>query len=458
MGINKQPNLVYKPGKEGFMKKLIVVSFILSLVPVLVHCGGTGSGTDGSNTEGTNTDSTYAPNIAELMASSLPTVLKTGGSVSQDASPGESLFLKGAGTVDIPWGDESGEGNDPPVGNILWLFWNYDYTNQTTTDTIASGECFRVRPSTYDGSEDTWIGYCKPTVLSDPTKCTNGHYSDISASTTSILQKACLFDLEIAENSSEVDSCYSSTGTTVDISEYIPWSNSWGLSQNYTFQGSAGDSRWAQWFKINRDIGNDNTQTIATLYSADTIKGMSLIDVDHANNRITFVDISNYANATQGFNAYIGTLPDATTGETTGAFEAIQWLDYNGIGSMGDERFIIRMKSDGQYIWVQNFSNKVPGVDDDFDVTSPMTAKCAKLQTNLPSSTYVDDSYCLIAFDKASVSELNADSWYTLRIDVPELVSNNWYEKGDTWYSATDNPLAELGSCYPATTPATPGL
>ncbi len=413
-------------------KKVVRKVFIGMWVALFgASCGGDGSEFGSQN----------APAITSAISSSLPLAMKTGG---LEVSNPRLSFPRAS--LNVPIGSDT-VAPPPSSGNILWLVWNMDYNNYCTTDRLSSGECFRVRPSTYPGSGDTWNSYYKPAALTDSSICTtDGNYDQIIG--TSVVSTACRFDYNIASSGTEVDNCYNSAGQDVDITEYVPWASDWGLPTTIKFQGSFGATAWANWFGLNRDVTQANGQDMITLSYQDNSGNMTAVHLDRVNNQIFYLSIGGKTTGTQGFQAYLGNLP--TSGDqSSGAFEAIQVLDYNGEGSFGDAKFTIRMKSNGDYIWIQSWNN-IPG-DTGFDASNPNWSnddECFKFESNLPSSIYVAKEECYAAFDKADKTAMDSDDNFTLKLGVASIDQSAWHGKGPELYNPDTNPIAPLGQCY----------
>ncbi|MFH1018573.1 MAG: hypothetical protein V1798_10405 [Pseudomonadota bacterium] len=404
--------------RNGFMAALMV-AFVTT-------CGGGDNAGFGSQ---------RAPDLTSAVASSIPSAMKTGGLINASRLAPRSL-------LDVPIGSDT-DAPPPSSGNILWLVWNMDYNGYCTTDKLTSGECFRVRPSTYPSSGDTWNAYYRPAALTDPTICTtDGNYDSIIG--TSIVSQACRFDYNVASQGEDVDKCYDSTGQDVDMTTYIPWASDWSLPTTAKLQGSIGNSTWAMWFGLNRDVTGADGQVMVTLSNQDTMGSrLTVVDLDRVKNHIFYFDIGGKATGVQGFSAYLGDLPTSGN-QSAGAFEALQVLDYNGEGSFGHEKFTIRMKSDGTYVWIQSWQ-LIPG-DYGFEPNSS-NDECLKFGATLPESTYVEPSECLTAFGK-STAEMDADDNFTLKLGVAGFDQSNWFGKGPELYDPDVNPPAPLGQCY----------
>ncbi|MEK6706478.1 MAG: hypothetical protein AABZ06_11900 [Bdellovibrionota bacterium] len=388
------------------------------------------------------------PYITREASSTLPTGMKTGGALSLSLM---DMFREGAGNFARAIGDPLGsESVSPPpsAGNILWLVWNMDYNSYCTDDKIAAGECFKVHPSV---STTEWTKYYRPAALADPTICrTNGNYSSIIG--TSMVSEACKFEYMLLESGTSVDKCYESTGQSVDITTWIPWASSWGLPTSIKFQGSFGGSTWANWFGLNRTVTGADGQYMITLSNeAGSSMGpyLTAVNLDRVNNKFFHLTAQTGSGSVQGIKAYQGALPTGSSTQSSGAFEALQILDYNGVGTMGSSSFSIRMKSDGTYVWIQSWSNKVPG-DNGFDASSPDTSECLQFGSTLPASYYVsaeDGQACLAAFGKTK-TQMNADTNYDLKLTTVGTTVSSWWEKGGTLYDAATTPIATLGNCY----------
>lgn len=271
-----------------------------------------------------------------------------------------------------------------------------------------------------------------------------------------MISKACELEYAFMKKGSEVDKCYSSTGEQVQLTEYIPWAIDWGLPANITYQGviandSDGDDKEVFWYGVNKDVTGADGEYITSLSTYG--KGeMQTVYLDRTNNKFFHFSIGTQGTGTrEGFMAYMGELPDAN-GNTTGSFEAMQLLAYT-TGTMAGEQFLIRMKSNGTYVWIHNWS-VLPG-ESGFDASAPNNSnddECLKLESNLPSSKYVAKSECLTAFSKSTEAEMNADSNFTLKFSGEAIKKSNWWGKYEERYSSDVNPITTIKttSCLPA--------
>ncbi len=397
-----------------------------------------------NNNNNNNNDNDYSgsatiPRLANNISATLPDGFKEGGEV---------LTTRG---LDDPWGDPD-VAPDPTVGNILWLVWNLDYDDYCTDEKIDSGDCFKVRPSTYHPVDnDIWSAYRKPAPLTDPDVCVNGPEDSIYG--TSMISVACNFEYILNYKKDEIDACYNAPGKEVDITEYIPWAASWGIPTTVTFQGSLGSESYGNWYGLNQSVTGADGQYLLTLseYSGDT-RALEAVYLDKVKNEFFHLHITGGdEGSTQGIKAYMGGLPDAS-GNLEAGFEAIQILDYNNEGSMAGESFTIRMKSDGTYIWIQKWMSSIPG-DDDFDADVPISGdyQCAIIEDNLPTSMNVDASECLTAFGKTTIAELNDDDWYSLKLTSTGIEYDSWFYMQSSTFDPVINPVAELNQCYDGT-------
>lgn len=396
---------------------------------------------DTSSTTTTTSDSFGSdniPQVATAMAAGIPASFKTGGNVT-------SLHLLAIGD---PLGSDT-VSPPPSAGNVLWLVWNMDYNSYCNDAKLTSGECFRVHPST---STTDWTYYYKPAPLIDATICRTEDGVDSQTIGNSMVSKACQFEYNLMEMGAEIDECYESAGEEVDFTEYIPWAADWGIPTTIKFQGLVTSEEGGSfWYGINRDVTGADGQYMVSL--SDYGDGeMQVVYLDRANNRFFHFIIGSQGTGTrEGFMAYMGELPDAN-GETTGSFEAMQLLAYTS-GSMAGEQFLIRLKSNGSYVWIQNWST-LPG-ETGFDASAPDFSnddECLKLETNLPSSKYVDKADCLTSFSKATEALMNADTNFTLKFSGDNIKKTNWWGKYAELYDPATNPLTSTTttSCLPA--------
>ena len=86
----------------------------------------------------------------------------------------------------------------------------------------------------------------------------------------------------------------------------------------------------------------------------------------------------------------------------------------------------------------------------DFDADAPRDGsdmlKCAKLQTNIPSTTNVDVSECEKAFGKTE-AQMDKDDWYDLKLGSDEIRHQSYYPNMADYYHPATTPITTLNKC-----------
>ncbi len=423
--------------KEGEnMKKFLVFGFALLALSFQLSCGSSSSGSNG-----TNTDALEYAKFGETTSAVIPAGLKAGGA-NADISAIVMKTLSGECLTNYtacPYITVSG-GGDSTSGEILMRLWGLDYGNVCTDALISAGTCFECA--------DCGTGYnnkfIKPTMLESPTACattstTAGHYVNMGVD-------PCFFDTMVAQISN-VATCKTVSGGSVDISTVVPWYASWGLPQTINFSSyyaKEDASGGGIWWTINNGA-SANTQYFLSLDTNWLYAGIK----DTVNNYFMFFGTGSPAyyqsEATSGgyttgvnISAYTGPLSTITS-----TFEAMQ------VRVQDPHKYIERMKSNGEYLWYQSWSKTdgtFPETAADVDTykDSPSTNRCVDIGDKIVLSKYVPLTDCVTSFGKASVAELNADDNYTLKIiDGTTASAIN--------FSAALTPTVTTTSCLPET-------
>lgn len=425
--------------KMKFIPLFVVISFFAIFI---------WSGCDEDDAGSTAAD-LQIPAITTAFGESLPTGYKTGGTVSTRTTIGLGDAIGSDGKTPFP-----------NTGNVLWLVWDLQYKNgemsftssetdpPCTAEEISNGSCFKIHPST---SNALWTYYKRPKAIDDPTSCQTSS-QETSGDGTSLVAKACNFESILYQMSTSVKECYNSAGTTVDLSKLLPWGiTKWGIPESIKIQGSykTENSSNIIWYGINKDITGQSGQYMANLSAAQGNYGarVEIIYLDREKQDF-FHFASNNSGDQRGFMAFMGELPTTEGGAGTGSFEAMQVLEYTGTST---EKFTIRMKSNGQYIWLQNWQY-VPG-ESGFNADTPASQNgdldwCLKIENNMPSSIYVAESECFASFGKADRAAMNDDSNYNLKLEGITLEQYQAVASG-TQYTESNYLTTELGVCYP---------
>lgn len=380
------------------MKKflaLLAVSFMLS------SCGSSSSSSDG-----TNTDALEYAKFGETVDNAIPTGLKAG-VASANIAKG---FLKELSSAcvsvytDCPYLTETG-GGDSTTGEILLRLWGLDYDHECTSAYLADGTCITCADCETGGYGNNYI---KPTMLATPSQCatistTSGRYVNFD-------MDPCFFDTIVGQITN-IPTCKTTVGGSVDISTAVPWYASWGLPPTINFSSyNAQDDGGHLWWTINN--GNSGSDQYFLRLDSDWVNvGIKKTSSDQF---LFFGSGSpaHYASLGQGsgvnISGYAGTLSTVPA-----QFEAIQ------VRVQDPHKYIERMKSNGEYLWYQKWSS------DDFPETladvdtykdSPIINRCVQIGSSIVLSKYVPLATCVAEFGKTTTDELNQDDNYTLKI------------------------------------------
>lgn len=408
------------------MKKLLLVSLLIGIAFVVYACGGSSSS---SSTDGdAATYATYGTTLNNLV----PAGLKAGGA-NLDISPGLkelSGTCASPNFTDCPYLTVSG-GGDSSAGEILMRLWGLDYNSECTAALMTAGTCFNC----VDCGATANGNFIKPTMLASPSLCattstTSGHYVNFGVD-------PCFFDNMIAQISN-IATCKTVAGGAVSIATAVPWYASWGIPATINFSSYYSESNRGIWWTINNGASGAD-QYFLSLDSNWLYMGVK----NSGTNEFLFLGTgspSYYAGRGEGsgvnISAYAGPLNAITT-----TFEAIQVRDQS------PNQYIERLRSNGSYLWYQAYSgSKFPLVPSDVDTVkdSPSDNRCVQIgSTKVVESKYVPLQSCVDSFGAASVTALNQDSNYTLKIiDAQTASSISFATSLTTTVTAT--------SCLPA--------
>ncbi|MGK5083442.1 hypothetical protein WDW37_09050 [Bdellovibrionota bacterium FG-1] len=429
---------------------------VLGLAALSAGCGKDAATTFGSGN---------VPNVTSALTSSLPAGFKTGGAV---ASSLMSTFQSVQGLTGIDFNQAIGGTTYTPfpnTGSVLWLVWDLQYASGTSdfaataatlpcsaTD-ISGGSCFKIHPST---SVDLWNYYKRPASIATPDICRTKDGVTTATAGGSVVGKACLFEYTLMSHGADIDKCVASAGSAIDISKAIPWASSWGLpdSTKLKVQGSFLDGNNISWYGVNKTVTGNTGQYMLTQKATSTsgsnvyAPSVETVYLDRTTNQFFHYATSSIAGNQQGFMAYTGNLSATEGAAGTGAFEAIQVLEYL---TGTNEKFTTRLRSNGTYIWMQSWLFR-PG-DAGFNVSTPLSQNankdwCMKLSADLPNSVYVDESECWTAFGKTSRAAMNDDSLYQLKLGSITSAQLDAAVSG-TQYTTANQLTATTGVCYP---------
>lgn len=384
------------------MKKSVSLLMSLLGIAFALACG-TGAGTDGESE--TPTASDYADFGASLNES-IPEGLRTGGA---SASVSALLLKELSGTcavdyTECPYLTASG-GADSAAGEILSRLWGIDYDDECTAALLDAGTCF-----TCTDCQTGTVGndFIKPTYMDNPTACATT--STTEARYVNFGIDPCYFDSLVA-NIPNVSECNAISGSAVSIASAVPWYASWGLPQTVNFSGyQATATGGGLWWTVNSGTSSDN-QYFIMLDSNWLYGGVK----NPTNNDFLFFGTGSPAYY-DGLGEGLGINIAAYTGNlvvTTPVFEAIQIRDQT------PNNYIERLKSDGAYLWYQYwYGGDFPSVAGDLATVkdTPTENRCVLIGSSVATSQYVPLANCVTSFGKESVSDLNLESNYTLKL------------------------------------------
>ncbi|MFH0799451.1 MAG: hypothetical protein V2A66_04635 [Pseudomonadota bacterium] len=405
----------------------LVLSFTLS------SCGS-------SSSSSSNTDALDYAKFGQTVDSAIPAGLKAGGA-NADIAAIITKTLSGTcaspNFESCPYITTSG-GGDENSGEILMRLWSLDYHSDCTDALITAGTCFECK--------DCGTGYnnrfVKPTMISSPTSCALANTA--TAYYVNLGVDPCFFDTIIG-NISNIPACKTVAGGTVNISTAVPWYASWGIPQTISFSSYYKDSNSRNiWWTVN-DGAAGSAQYFFSLDSNWLHVGLK----DTSADKFLFLGTGSpayyQAEATAGgyttgvnISAYAGTISAIPA-----QFEAIQ------VRVQDPNKYIERMKSNGSYLWYQGWSKSAgtfPETASDVDTykNNPSTNRCVQIGSSVVLSKYVPLDSCVTSFGKASTTELNQDSNYTLKIIDGTTVSA-------VSFTTSLTPTVTESSCLPAT-------
>lgn len=406
------------------MKKRFLLAALLAVAGLtLSACGSSSS----SSSDPALTYATYG----QALNAVVPAGLKAGGA-NASASPLPGLSAKELSGVcatsytDCPYLTAAG-GGDSNTGEILMRLWGLDYDGECTESLITSGTCFHCEDCGATASGNFII----PTMFSAPTTCgtistTEGRYVNLDVD-------PCFFDSMIADISN-IDECKTVAGGAVDLSSAIPWYASWGIPQEVSFSSYSSRSSGGVWWTINNGSSGADQYFLSLdpnwLYAG--IKKPS-------DNLFLFLGTGSpayYSGRGEGsginISAYAGPVDTITS-----TFEVIQVRD------QGSDQYIERLRSNGSYLWYQKYSgSSFPATPSDVAAVkdNPTDNRCVQIGSSVVASRYVPLQSCVDSFSAASVTALNQDSNYTLKIIDAETA-------GAISFSTSLTPTVTTSSC-----------
>lgn len=406
------------------MKKNLLFCMVLAISSIVLYSC---SSSDSSSGQGL----AYAT-FGRTLDAVVPAGLKAGG-VNANASINKSLFGPCLESyTDCP-ALTAENGGDSHAGEILMRLWGLDYSTQCNETSYADGTCFHCA----DCGPTANGNFIKPTMFAAPTACgttpsTSAHYVNLGVD-------PCFFDSTIA-NISNIETCKTTVGGNVDVSSAIPWYASWGIPQNVKFSSFYNDGDRSFWWTIN-DGALSTDQYFLSLNSDWMYAGVK----NSENNKFLFLgtgspDYYNRRGEGYGINvsAYAGPLDTILT-----TFEAIQVRD------QGTNQYIERLRSNGSYLWYQKYYNdQFPSTPAEVDAVkdTPTDNRCVQIgATKVVDSKYVPLADCVASFEAASITALNQDSNYTLKVIDAQTA-------GSIQFTTSLTPTVTETSCLPAET------
>ncbi len=381
--------------------KQALCAWVCIFLMAVVACGSSSSST------GSNSAAAEYATFGHTLATVVPAGLKAGGSNANLSAPlaknlsGECL----ASYTSCPNITASG-GGDSNAGEILMRLWGLDYNSECTTARLADGTCFNCVDCQTSSVGTT--NFIKPTLYAAPTTCTSistsvGHYVNMGVD-------PCFFDNVIGQISN-IATCKTVRGGAVNIATAVPWYASWGIPATVNFSSYyARDSGGGIWWTVNNGGTVGNQQYFFSLDSNWLYVGFKNVDTD----KFLFLGTGSpvyYSARGEGSGVNISAYAGPVTG-IPAEFEAIQVR-------VQSEKYIERMKSNGTYLWYQKWSSSdFPALPADVygHKNSPTDNRCLLIGTSVVTSKYVPLADCVNSFGKASVTELNQDDNFTLKV------------------------------------------
>lgn len=394
----------------------LYVSLIMSFCFIVIAACGTSSSTTTSSTStdgtGTTTSTSSAADYATFgqnFNNAMPSGLKAGAAASSSISA-YAKYLSGDCATDYtncPYLTASG-GGDSQAGEILMRLWALDYNDECTAAYLADGTCFSCTDCS-SGSEGS--DYIKPTMISDPSSCattetSSGRYVNFGID-------PCFFDAAIA-NISNIASCGTAQGGSVNISSAVPWYSSWSIPQTVNFSSYVSTSNGGMWWTINNGTSGTDQYFISLdsnwLYGGIKSTSEDIFLFFGTGSPAYFATEAASNGYTAGVNlaAYYGTLS-----ATPAQFEVIQ------VRVQSPHLYIQRLKSNGSYVWHQYWSgDDFPDAASDLATVknSPTENRCVVVGSSIPESKYVPLTDCVTSFGATDVTDLNSDSNYYLKL------------------------------------------
>ncbi|MBF0360500.1 MAG: hypothetical protein HQK49_05775 [Oligoflexia bacterium] len=395
------------------MSKTLMNYFgLLLILSLLISCSAKDSAPSGL-TSGANAEAVFGTTLN----SALPAGLKSGASSSDassdissdafiDASIDNTLKtvkdLTGTCLSDYtscPYITATG-GWDYTSGEILSKLWAIDYNNQCTSAYLTDGTCFQLTGG------NSYSTYIKPTVLSSPSECATMSSSNIKALNFGI--DPCMFDNKVA-NIQNYSTCKSLAGTSFDISALVPWYSSWNIPQTVKFSGFSGTAGAGMYWTISNDDSKKYFISIDSNWLYGGIK-------DDVGKKFFFFGSgspSYYDSIGEGsgmnLSAYSGDIP------VNGVLGNVQIIQ---VRSQGSNKYIIRQMINSTHVWFQYWNTNFPTTPAAAALIkdTPDSNRCLQIGANVSLSKYVPFSDCVTAFSKTSVTELNQDSNFELKV------------------------------------------
>lgn len=377
------------------MKKNILSFIAVATCFIAMGCGSSSGGAAG------NAYSTFGETLDEV----IPAGLKAGGANASLTAPSfrELSGECASSYTGCPYITASG-GGDSSAGEILMRLWGLDYSDECSEALLENETCFYCT----DCSTGITNYFIKPTMLVDPTTCattstTAGHYVNMDVD-------PCFFDNMIGQISN-IAECETVEGGAVDISSAVPWYASWGIPQTVNFSSYYSKSGGGGiWWTVNNGGTVVSQQYFLSLDSSWLYVGIKDTDSDE----FIFFGTGSpayYAGRGEGSGVNISAYTGPVTGIPT-QFEAMQVR-------VQDEKYIERIKSNGTYLWFQKWAEAsfpaTPSAVDTYK-NSPSENRCVLIGSSVVTSKYVPLANCVTSFGKASVTDMNQDSNYTLKV------------------------------------------
>ena len=318
---------------------------------------------------------------------------------------------------------------------IYWLLWNLAREEECLTGTYVNyRNCFRTRLS----DESEWQYFKMPYISSTPMALRVAGQIDLKTMGNNQLVQLAHLEHLLIKYATTTYACQSSPGISCDMTKYLPWASEWGVATSLKFQGGSGTTYDSAWFGIGTaQTGVRGTYALGLSSDENEDNTQMLFAYLEETKEIVHISIGSQKNGGIGLNAFLGNLTvDAKSGGLSGMFEALK------IAKSDDGYSVMRMKSSGQYLWVQVWQK--PPWDPLFNSSIPDKGLCYQISRGTPLSQAVSSLNCESALNSAH----NMDYSYRFRLAGEIFKSHNWLEKTSEMYHPINQAIGSLLQCY----------